>query len=171
MKLFKTIYRYALVGLPFAASVAWTVYCQIALVQQKAYNLSKEFIDLSLRSMKDAVALVERAAQLQQLRNIGLVLSIVLLLVLALMITWQILNARWEKAGKNPVANFFRSLKDKKNQLAEKQQQKKQEQLEQKAKAEAQKAQAQRGFCPNCGTPYDSATGFCTNCGCSLEEK
>lgn len=164
MKLFKTIYRYALAGLLLAAGVAWTVYCHLVVVQQQAFNRSTEFIDLALRSADKADALLRRVEQFQQLRTIGLIFSILMLVVLTLLIVWQVLSKRWEKAGKDPIADFTRKLQEKQNKQ-------KQQKLAKKAAKAAEQAAAKRGFCPNCGTPYEEAVGFCINCGAPLAEK
>ena len=164
MKLYKTIYRYALAGLVLAGSVAWTVYCHLVVAQQQAFNKSTDFIDLALRSPQKADALLQRVEQFQQLRTMGLILAILAAVVLALMITWQVLCHRWEKAGKDPIGDLLRKQQ-------EKAQAKKQLKQEQKAAKAAQEAEAKKGFCPNCGTPYKEAVGFCTECGAPLAEK
>jgi hypothetical protein len=175
MKLFKSIYRYALAGILLAAAVTWTVFCSIRVAELKSFAVSTGFIDLALKSTREADQLLLQLEQFKQLRTTGIVAIVVMVLVIGAMVAWQILSKRWEKAGKNPISDFFRSLKDKKAAAAEKKAAEKkaaEEKLEAAKKAAAEKEEpAEKGFCPNCGKPYEKEQGFCTECGFALTEK
>lgn len=149
MKTFKSVYRYALVVLLLAACVAWTVYTHAVTTQLEATVGSAAFIDLAVRSSKQAEALLVRLDQFQQLRLAGFIAAGVMLLVLVLMIVCQLVAKHWEKQGKNPLQALTKGMGEK---------------LKKKPKDES-------GFCPNCGTAYARPVGYCEQCGYFLEEK
>lgn len=167
MKRFKTICRYAFMGLLLAACAAWCIYCHNVIQKLEASVYGPELIDLALQSSDKAEALLLRLEHFRQLHHLGVVAGIAVLVALVLMILFHIFYSIWDKKGRKPLAvgKWFKAL----GQKLKKQPKEKVAKQPKVKKAEQPKEEG--GFCPNCGTPYTSASGFCQECGCSLEEK
>ena len=153
MKLFKSIYRYAIAGVLLAAAIVWTIYCGTQVSQLKAFSKSTAFIDMALNSSREADQLLLQLKQFKHLLTTGIIAIVVMVLVIGVMVAWQILTKRWEKEGKNPFAKLIPAHKPK------------------AAAPVAAETVPQGGFCPSCGTPCQKMEGFCTQCGTALTEK
>lgn len=104
MKILKHISRYFFMALLLAGCVLWSLYCGNAAAQLQAQIKSPAFIDMTVNSIADAIALMDRQAYFVALMRYGIIAAVVVVLLTCAMIVTPILVKKWRKRPKRKPA-------------------------------------------------------------------
>ncbi|MBE6713408.1 MAG: zinc ribbon domain-containing protein [Ruminococcaceae bacterium] len=194
MKIMKWIARYTFFVLLLAACIVFSVYCFGVAAEISDQIDEVSFIEMASESVEDAGKLLERRDLFNDLAVSGIVAGVIVLLVIALLVVYQIKEKK--------IIEFFADLTQK-NKETKKTKQTPQASVplvsdsepkgvtdgepidrnvkepevkvpseeafvavetEQKTEAEAPT------FCDQCGTPFEAGQKFCFNCGVKLQK-
>ena len=142
MKIMKWICRYAFLGLLLAGALFWGIYCQIAILELEAPVHSLDYVDLAVSLSPEALALLERIDQFEQLRNGAVIAAAVVVLCLGVLIVFQILCKKLTAKKTVGAVQIQPSEGEPVNTGA---------------------------FCRKCGQHYDQMPVFCVRCGNKFE--
>lgn len=184
MKIMKNISRYFFMALLLAGCVLGSLYCGNAAAQLQSQIESPAFIDMTIGSTADAIALLEQQEYFRELMRYGIIAAVVVVLLTCAMIVTPILVKKWKKRprkekpaapkpARKPADPVWREVPQAASPaspvipeappaapfvVSE----------EPPAPQEPQPAVQQPpqvAFCPNCGKRQNVKAKFCANCG------
>ncbi len=174
MRVLKWIVRYAFFALLLGGAVVWWLYCNATIATLQATVDSPEFIETATESISDAIAMMDRIEQFQDLRLIGIIGVAVVGFLLVLLVLWNIFGKRiaaWSKVKADGVITRIKTPRPAKPKAVAAPASAPAPTAQPAAEAPTAEAPAKKSyFCPYCGHEHAKRSAFCAGCGQKLPD-
>lgn len=172
MKVMKWICRYAFFALLLAGCIFWCIYCSTTIAELEATVYSLDYIDLAVSLAPEALELLDRIAQFEELLDTAILATVIVGVCLLLLIIYHVVSTTLMKkkaarcVSASPVIPQTPVIPEVPVASAEVTVEPEAERIEVSAPAEAV---SEGVSCSQCGQYYEKRPIFCVRCGHKFE--